>query len=232
MALFRLSPAEVTALFLSLKVSIWCVIITLPGGIFFGWLLARKNFKGKSLLDSLLHLPLVLPPVVTGYLLLICLGQQGFIGKLLFMLSGSSVVFHWTGAVLASATVGFPLMVRAIRLGIEAVDPKLEEAAKSLGASPLRVIWTITLPLALPAIFTGALLSFARSLGEFGATITFVGNIQGTTRTLPLAIFTALQVPGREMQAARLTIISILLAFLALFFSEQISARAKENTRK
>ncbi len=225
---FILTTDEASALMLSLKVGFWCVITTLPAGIFCGWLLARKQFRGKVILDSFLHLPLVLPPVVTGYLLLVAFGKTGFIGRGLFLLTGWRLSFSWQGAVLASAVVGFPLMVRSIRLSIEAVDVQLEEAARSLGASPRKVFFSLTLPLSLPGVFTGALLSFARSLGEFGATITFVGNISDKTRTLPLAIFSFLQRPNGEQAAFRLVLISVILSFAALLASEFIAGRGRE----
>lgn len=221
-----LSANEWEAIFLSLKVGLWCVLISLPGAIFFGWLLARRNFFGKLLVEVVVHLPLVLPPVVTGYLLLRVMGRNGFIGSLLAHL-GIQLSFSWRGAALASAVVGFPLMVRAIRLSIEAVDPKLEEASLTLGHSPLRTFRRITLPLCLPGIAAGSLLSFARSLGEFGATIVFVGNISGETRTLPLAIFTAVQIPNGEAIASRLVIAAVLLATVALAGSELYSRRLK-----
>ena len=226
-----LSPAELNALLLSLKVSFWCVIITLPLGIFCGWLLARKKFWGKTFVDSVIHLPLVLPPVVTGYLLLTALGRQGIIGGFLYTHFGWQISFSWQGAVIASAVVGFPLMVRSIRLSVGAVDVRLEEAAASLGASPLRVFYSITLPLSLPGILTGSLLAFARSLGEFGATITFVGNIAGMTRTLPLAIYTFIQSPGGEQPASRLVVISIILAFATLFASEAIANKKHKQVQ-
>ena len=224
--LLELSPAETTALLLSVKVALWCTVITCVPGIFVGWLLARKKFIGKSLLDSLVHLPLVLPPVVPGYLLLIMLGSQGIIGKWLHQSLGITIAFTWIGAVIASAVMAFPLMVRAVRLAIAQVDKGLESAAKTLGASPLRVFFTITFPLSLPGILTGLILAFSRSLGEFGATITFVGNIEGETRTLPLAIYTYTQIPDGDLQAMRLVILSITLALAALFASELLERRA------
>jgi len=177
--MFELSPEEYSAMMLSLKVSAWSVFIILIPGIFTGWLLARHNFIGKSLLDGILHLPLVLPPVVTGYLLLLSLGKQGFIGNWLYETFDITVAFSWRGAVIATALMSFPLMVRSIRLSISAIEVKMEQAARSLGASALNTFFTITLPLAAPGIITGCILAFARSLGEFGATITFVGNIEG-----------------------------------------------------
>lgn len=226
MELFSFTPAEIAALFLSVKVAIWCTIAICIPGVAIAWLLARRNFPGKSLLDSLVHLPLVLPPVVPGFLLLLLMGNQGLIGKWLHQTFGISIAFTWIGAVVASAVMAFPLMVRSTRLAISQVDEKLEAAAQSLGAHPLRVFFTITLPLAIPGILTGLILAFSRSLGEFGATITFVGNIEGETRTLPLAIYTYTQIPGGDMPAMRLVILSMLIAFAALMASEVLERRA------
>ncbi len=220
---------EWEALQLSLKVSGLAVLISLPFGIFFAWLLARHKFPGKSLLDAVIHLPLVLPPVVIGYLLLISMGRQGFIGKRLYEWFGLSFSFSWQGAALACAVVAFPLMVRAIRLALEAVDVRLEQAARTLGASRTRVFFTITLPLTMPGIFAGVLLAFARSLGEFGATITFVSNIPGETRTLPLAMYSFIQTPGAEMEAARLCLIAIVVALVSLMASEWMARAAKRK---
>jgi molybdate transport system permease protein len=223
--MFDLSPEEYSTMMLSLKVSLWSVGIILIPGIFTGWLLARYDFIGKSLLDGLLHLPLVLPPVVTGYLLLLALGRQGYIGKWLYQQFEISLAFSWRGAVLATALMSFPLMVRSIRLSISNIDVKLEQVSRSLGASALNSFFTITLPLAIPGIITGSILAFARSLGEFGATITFVGNIEDETRTLPLAIFTYIQVPDGAESAQRLLIISVILALGALLFSGFVEQR-------
>ena len=187
------------------------------------WLLVRVRFPGKSLLDSIIHLPLVLPPVVVGYLLLISMGRRGFIGEWLYDWFGFSFTFSWRGAALASAVVAFPLMVRAIRLALEAVDQRMEQAARTLGASPIRVFFTITLPLSMPGIIAGIVLAFARSLGEFGATITFVSNIPGETRTIPLAMYTLIETPGAEMDAARLCVIAIILALVSLMASEWLT---------
>jgi molybdate transport system permease protein len=223
--LFDLSAEEYSAMMLSLKVSLWSVIIILIPGIIFGWLLARREFFGKSFLDGIVHLPLVLPPVVTGYLLLLALGKQGVIGHWLEQQLGITLAFNWRGAVVATALMSFPLMVRAVRLSIASIDIKLEQAARSLGAGPFNTFFTITLPLAVPGIITGSILAFARSLGEFGATISFVGNIAGETRTLPLAIYTYTQIPGGEGPAMRLLIISVLLALGALLISGLIEKR-------
>lgn len=227
--IFTLTPAEMEAVKLSLIVGFWSVAGSLPFGIFFGWLLARKDFIGKSLLDGFLHLPLVIPPVVTGFVLLVLFGRRGFIGEWLEKFFGFTFAFNWKGAALASAVVSFPLMVRAIRLSIESVDIGLEKAASTLGASGLRIFFTVTLPLAVPGVIAGVILSFARSLGEFGATITFVSNIQGETRTLPLALYSMLQYPGGEAGAAKLCIVSVILAFAALVTSEFFAKRAKKN---
>ncbi len=218
-----LSEPEWQAVALSLKVSLVAVLFSLPFGILTAWLLVRRQFPGKTLLDSLIHLPLVLPPVVVGYLLLIGLGRRGIIGQFLYDWFGISFMFSWCGAALASAVVAFPLMVRAIRLALEAVDTRLEQAARTLGAGRWRVFFTITLPLTLPGIIVGTVLAFARSLGEFGATITFVSNIPGETRTLPLAMYTLIETPGAEGAAARLCVIAIVLALASLLLSEWLT---------
>lgn len=215
-----LSPEEWHAVALSLRVSLWATILSLPLGIYVAHLLARKQFVGKSLLNVLVHLPLVLPPVVTGYLLLIAFGRKGLIGAYLDQWFGVVLAFKWTGAVLAAAIMAFPLMVRAISLSFQAVDPKLESAAATLGASRFWVFFTVTMPLALPGILAGAVLAFAKAMGEFGATITFVANIPGETQTLPSAIYTFLQVPGGNAMAFRLVAISIGIAALALILVE------------
>lgn len=224
-----LSPYEWEAIYLSLKVSSVAVIFSLPLGILMAWVLVRCNFPGKTLLDSIIHLPLVLPPVVVGYLLLISMGKRGFIGEWLYNWFGFSFTFSWRGAVLASAVVAFPLMVRAIRLALEAVDQKLELAARTLGATPLRVFFTITIPLSLPGIIVGTVLAFARSLGEFGATITFVSNIPGETQTIPLAMYTLIETPGAEVDAARLCVIAIILALISLLISEWLTRWGKKR---
>ena len=224
MAMF--TPEELTAIGLSLKVAIVAALASLPPGIACGWLLARRRFPGKALLDALLHLPLVMPPVVTGYALLVVLGTQGPVGSWLLEHLGIQFAFRWTGAALACAVMGFPLMVRAMRLSIEAVDRGLEQAAATLGASPLMVFLTVTLPLSLPGILAGAVLAFAKAMGEFGATITFVSNIPGETQTLPSAIYTLTQVPGGEAGAMRLTLISVAVSMGALLASEWLARRA------
>lgn len=224
-----MSDFEIEALLLSLKVAATAVVWLIPIGIFLGWLLAKKQFFGKQLLDSIIHLPLVLPPVVIGYLLLVMMGKQGVIGSFLTNYFGISFSFNWKGAALASAVVALPLMVRAIRLSLESVDTKLEQAARTLGASSFRVFYTITLPLTLPGIVTGTMLSFARSLGEFGATISFVSNIPGETQTLPLAMYTFIETPGAEESAARLCAISIAVALVSLFVSEWLSRKTQKK---
>ncbi len=221
-----LSAAEIEALRLSLIVSLWAVAVSLPVGIAVAWLLARTEFPGKQLLNGIVHLPLVVPPVVVGYLLLVLLGRNGVVGAWMYDWFGVTVAFSWQGAAVAAGVMGFPLLVRAIRLSLDAVDPRLESAARTLGAPPVWVFVTVTLPLSVPGIITGAVLAFARALGEFGATITFVSNIPGETRTLPLALYTATQTPDGEGPALRLAVISILLALAALGVSEWLSRRA------
>lgn len=222
-----LSPAEMEAIGLSLRVAFWAMVWSLPIAIFTAWLLARCRFPGRALLDGLIHLPLVLPPVVIGYMLLVLLGRNGAIGSWLHDLFGITLAFTWRGAAVASAVVAFPLVVRAIRLSLEAVDLRLEQAARTLGANPLGVFLTITLPLTLPGIVAGTILGFARSLGEFGATITFVSNIPGETQTLPIALYSLTQVPGGEDAAFRLVVISVVIAMIALAASEVLARRAR-----
>ena len=224
-----LTPEESTALLLSLKVAVWCMVVGLLPGIAIAWLLARREFFGKSLFDALVHLPMVLPPVVPGYLLLVLMGGNGVIGKFLNDWFGVSFSFNWTGAVLASLVMGLPLLVQPIRLSFQLIDSRLESTARTLGAGPWRVFFTITLPLALPGILVGALLSFSRSLGEFGATITFVGNIEGETRTLPLAIYSFVHQSGGEAPAMRLIWISIALALAALLISNAVQRRLQRQ---
>jgi len=221
------SPDEWQILALSVRVAIVSVVCSLPVAVLVALVLARLEFPGKTLLDALVHLPLVLPPVVVGFALLVLFGKRGPIGSLLDAWFGFTFAFRWTGAALASALMGFPLMVRAIRLSIEAVDRRLETAARTLGGSPVFVFASVTLPLALPGIVTGTLLSFARGLGEFGATITFVSNIPGETRTLPLAIYTFTQVPGGDAQALRLSVVAVVVSMLALAASEWLTRRAR-----
>jgi molybdate ABC transporter, permease protein len=225
MSFWTLTPAEMDAMRLSLRVSCWAVLLSLPPGVLAAWVLARLRFPGRGLLDGLIHLPLVLPPVVIGYLLLITCGRNGVIGSALYRWFGITLAFTWRGAVLAAAVMAFPLMVRAIRLSMENVDKGVEDAARTLGAGPVRVFFTITLPLALPGILTGAVLAFARSLGEFGATIMFVSNIPGQTQTLPLALYTFTQVPDGEAGALRLCIVAIVVAMAALICSDLLARR-------
>ena len=217
-----LTPEQWSAVALSLKVSFWATVASLPLGVAVAYLLARGEFRGKQVLNGLVHLPLILPPVVTGYLLLLTFGRRGAIGALLEQAFGLVFAFRWTGAALAAAVMAFPLMVRAIRLAIEAVDPKLEQAASTLGASPVRVFATVTLPLILPGVIAGAILAFAKAMGEFGATITFVSNIPGQTQTLPSAIYSFLQVPGGDGKAMQLVLIAVAIALSALFLSEWV----------
>lgn len=218
-----LSSEEWRAVTLSLRVSAVATVLSLPFGIFVAYALARWQFRGRQLLNGLVHLPLILPPVVTGYLLLITFGRKGYVGQWLDEWFGIVLAFRWTGAALAAAVMAFPLMVRAIRLAVEAVDPKLEEAASTLGAPRLWVFATVTLPLVLPGIIAGAILAFAKAMGEFGATITFVSNIPGQTQTLPSAIYAWLQVPGGDDQAFRLALVAIVIAMAALLLSEWVS---------
>jgi len=223
---FGLSPSEWIAVELSLRIATVATAVALPFGIAIGWLLARKEFWGKTLLDGIVYLPLVLPPVVTGYLLLISFGRRGPIGAFLADYFGIVLSFRWTGAALSCGVMGFPLMVRPIRLALEAIDRRLEEAGATLGASSALVFLTITLPLALPGIIAGAVLCFARALGEFGATITFVSNIPGETQTISAAIYSLLQVPNGDAAAGRLVIIAIIIALAALIASEWFARRA------
>lgn len=220
-----LTPVEIDALALSLRVALWAMVCSLPIGIALAWVLSRLTFPGKSLLDALLHLPLVLPPVVIGYLLLIGFGRNGVFGRWLYDVFGITVAFTWKGAALASAVMAFPLLVRTVRLSLDAVDKKLELAARTLGAGPWRVFFSVTLPLSIPGVVAGMVLAFARSLGEFGATITFVSNIPGETQTLPLALYTMTQMPYGEAAAMRLCLISIGIALLALVAANWLEKR-------
>jgi molybdate transport system permease protein len=226
-----LSADEWGIVLLSLKVSGVAIVATLPVAFGLAWALARGRFAGRVLLDAVVHLPLVVPPVVTGWLLLLAFGGNGPAGRLIEQALGISFMFRWTGAALASAIMALPLMVRAIRLSLEAVDPRLEACARTLGAGPWRTFASITLPLAMPGVLAGTVLGFARSLGEFGATITFVSNIPGETRTLPLAIYGALQVPGGDAMVARLAGLSVLLSLIALMASEWLVRRGAGGKR-
>ncbi len=224
--MLNLSDAEWTAILLSIRVSVVATLIATPIGIAMAWLLARRDFWGKSAIDALIHLPLVLPPVVTGYLLLLTFGRRGLVGAWLADHLGIVFAFRWTGAALACGIMSFPLLVRPIRLSIEAVDRRLEQAASTLGAAPWRVFWTVTLPLALPGVLAGMVLGFAKAIGEFGATITFVSNIPGETQTISSAIYTLTQVPDGDAAALRLVGISIAIAMAALVASEVFARRA------
>ena len=226
--MLSLTPEEWVAVELSLRIAVVATVVSLPFGIAVAWLLARKDFWGKALLDGVVHLPLVLPPVVTGYLLLITFGRKGLVGGFLADI-GIVFSFRWTGAALACAVMAFPLLVRAIRLSIESVDRRLEDAAGTLGANPLWVFLFVTLPLILPGIIAGMILCFAKAMGEFGATITFVSNIPGETQTLPSAIYTLTQIPGGESGALRLTLVSIIISMGALLVSEFMARRVDER---
>ncbi len=224
--MLSLGPEEQEVLSLSLRVAFWSVFVSLPFAVAVAYALARADFPGKTLFDAVVHLPLVLPPVVVGFFLLLLFGRGGLLGMILEQWFGVVVAFRWTGAALAAGVMGFPLMVRAIRLSFETMDRRLEAAASTLGAGRMGVFLTVTLPLALPGLITGVLLSFARSLGEFGATITFVSNIPGETRTLPLAIYTYTQTPAGDAAAMRLSVIAVLLSLAALYVSEVLVRRA------
>ena len=223
--MFEFSPAEWDAVRLSLKVGFWSVIVSLPVGFAFAYLLARATFPGKALVNAVVHMPLVLPPVVTGFGLLLLFGTQGPAGRFLHDVFGVTIAFRWTGAALAAAVMGLPLMVRAMRLSIDAVDRRLETAAATLGAGRWRTFVTITLPLSLPGIVAGAILSFAKSFGEFGATITFVSNIPGETQTLPIAIYSLLQSPTGDAPALRLAILSVIVSVGAILGAEAVERR-------
>lgn len=226
-----LSADEWTIIGLSLRISIAAVMLMLPIALGLAWILARYRFPGKMLLDAIVHLPLVLPPVVTGWLLLLLFGQNGPIGHWLSHWFGISLLFRWTGAALAAAIMAMPLMVRVIRLAIESIDPRLEQAAQTLGAPPWRSFLTISLPLAFPGLVAGMILGFARCMGEFGATITFVSNIPGETETIPIAIYAAMQTPGSEMLVARLALISVILSIGALIIAEYLTRKMADRRR-
>lgn len=227
--MFDISPAEWTAVLLSLKVGLVATLVATPFGIAIAWLLARYHFWGKSVLDAAIYLPLVLPPVVTGYLLLLTFGRKGLIGGWLADHLGLVFAFRWTGAALACGIMSFPLLVRPIRLSIEAVDRRLEQAASTLGAAPWKVFFTVTLPLALPGVLAGMVLGFAKAIGEFGATITFVSNIPGETQTISAAIYTLTQVPDGDAAALRLVAVSIVISMVALVTSEWFARRATQR---
>jgi molybdate transport system permease protein len=226
-----LTPIEIEALQLSLLIGVVSIIAALPFALACAWILARRDFWGKSLFDGIVHLPLVLPPVAVGFALLVLFGRNGIIGAFLYNTFGFTFAFNWKGAALAAAVMAFPLMVRAMRLSIEAVDQRLEAAARRLGAGPWRVFVTVTLPLSVPGIIAGAILGFARSVGEFGATITFVSNIPGQTRTLPVALYTLTQVPGSDVPAFRLAGLSVAVALAALILSDMLARRMGKRLR-
>lgn len=223
--MWSVTPEELVAINLSLRVATVAMLASLPFGVLVAYILSRGEFRGKMLLDGLVHLPLVLPPVVTGYVLLILFGRRGPLGAVLEQTFGIVLSFRWTGAALAAAIMSFPLMVRAIRLAMDAIDRRNEEAAATLGASPFWVFLTVTLPLSLPGVVAGAMLAFAKALGEFGATITFVSNIPGETQTIPAAIYTYTQTPGGDAGAFRLSVIAVVIALGALIASELLSRR-------
>lgn len=227
----ELSPTAWTAILLTLKIAVVATLVATPLGIAIGWLLARKNVPGKMLIEALVHLPLVLPPVVTGYLLLLSFGRRGPIGMFLADTFGIVLSFRWTGAVLACGIMAFPLLVRPIRLSFEAIDQKLEQAATTLGASPWGVFRTVTLPLALPGIIAGMVLCFAKAIGEFGATITFVSNIPGETQTIASAVYALIQTPAGDAEALQLIVVSIAISFGALLASEVFARRAVKRMR-
>lgn len=229
--MWTLSPAELDIVLLSLKVAACCVLVLLLPAITMAWLLARKQFWGHALLDALVHLPMVLPPVVLGYMLLVLLGRRGWIGSWLYEQFHIQLTFHWWGAVLASAVMAFPLMVRAIRQALMQVNPLFEQAAQTLGATPVKTFFTITLPLSYHGVLTGGILAFSRSLGEFGATITFAGNLEGETRTLPLAIYSLTQSPEGDAAALRLVILSVLVSVVALLASQWLERRLIRSQR-
>lgn len=229
--MWTLSPAELDIVLLSLKVAACCVLVLLLPAIAMAWLLARKRFWGHALLDALVHLPMVLPPVVLGYMLLVLLGRRGWIGSWLYEQFHIQLTFHWWGAVIASAVMAFPLMVRAIRQALMQVNPLFEQAAQTLGATPVKTFFTITLPLSYHGVLTGGILAFSRSLGEFGATITFAGNLEGETRTLPLAIYSLTQSPEGDAAALRLVILSVLVSVMALLASQWLERRLIRSQR-
>ena len=231
LSMFFFSQPELNAIYLSLKVATIAILFALPVATFIAWILSRKQFWGKQLLNGIVHLPLVLPPVVIGYLLLIVMAKRGAIGQYLWEWFGFSFSFSWRGAVLASAVMAFPLMVRSIKQAFDAIDPKLEQAARTLGASPLKVFFTLNLPLSFSGIIAGAVLGFARSLGAFGATITFVSNIPNQTQTIPAALFTFIETPDGELAAARLCAVAIVISLITLSASEWLAERQKRYAK-
>jgi len=229
--MWSLSPVEIDIVLLSLKVAACCVLVLLLPAIAMAWLLARKQFWGHAVVDALVHLPMVLPPVVLGYMLLVLLGRRGWIGSWLYEQFHIQLTFHWWGAVIASAVMAFPLMVRAIRQALMQVNPLLEQAAQTLGATPVKTFFSITLPLSYHGVLTGGILAFSRSLGEFGATITFAGNLEGETRTLPLAIYSLTQSPEGDAAALRLVVLSVLVSVFALLASQWLERRLLRSQR-
>ena len=227
--MLTLTQIEIDAFYLTLKVALFSIAICLPIGVTVAFILSRASFPGKWLLDGLVHLPLVMPPVVVGYILLILLGKRGIVGEWLFQTFDITIAFSWKGAAIASAVMAFPLMVRAVRLSLDSIDKGLEAAARTLGANNIKVFFTVTLPLSLPGVIAGTILAFARSLGEFGATITFVSNIPGETQTLPLALYNFTQIPGDQTPAIRLLIISLILAFGTLITSDVLARRVNKR---
>nr|WP_321454083.1 molybdate ABC transporter permease subunit [uncultured Carboxylicivirga sp.] len=230
--LFNFNSAELYAIGLSLKVAFYCTIVAVPLALIVGYVMARKNFRGKAIIESIIHLPLVMPPVTTGYLLLLLLGTKGIIGKWLDSAFDIKLAFTLPAAIIASIVVAFPLIVRSVRTAMEMIDPGLEDASYILGASKIKTFFRITIPLALPGIVSGGILGFARSLGEFGATITFAGNIAGETQTLPLAIYAYMQVPGQEMSTLRLVLVSVIISFIAMTGSELYIKRQLKTKRR
>ncbi len=228
-SIFSLNQSEFIAIVLSLRVAILCSVISLPVAVLLAYFLARYSFWGKSIVESVLHLPLVMPPVTTGYLLLLLLGTQGYIGSYLGTVFGIRLPFTFAAAVVSSIVVSFPLMIRAIRISMEMGEKGMEEASWTLGRGPVKTFFLITIPMTLPGIISGFILAFARSLGEFGATITFAGNIEGQTRTLPLAIYAYMQVPGMERATLRLVLVSVLISFCAMIVSEWLIKRMKKS---
>lgn len=227
-----ISPAEWSAILLSLKIASISTLVAFPFAIMISWFLARTSFYGKSIIEGFLHLPLVMPPVTTGYLLLLLLGTQGFIGGWLYRSFGIRLAFNQTAAIIAAIVVAFPLMTRSIRTSIEMVDPRMEAASKTLGVSPLLTFFRITFPLALPGIISGTVLGFARALGEFGATITFAGNIEGETRTIPMAVYSLMQTPGKEGATLRLVLISAIISLIAMIVAEYLNKKAKKRQER
>lgn len=225
---FTFNAAELEAIYLSIKVAVYCTLISLPLALIFGYIMARYRFPGKSVIENIIHLPLVMPPVTTGYLLLIIFGTRGIIGQWLNDLFGIKLAFTFAAAVIASVFVSFPLFVRSVRTSMEMVDSGLEDASRILGAGKIKTFFRITIPLALPGVVSGGILSFARSLGEFGATITFAGNIEGATQTLPLAVYAYMQVPGKEGATLRLVLISVIISFIAMTLSELFIRKMKK----